>query len=128
MAEGKTPPTITLTPLGKPVRVEFGGHAVAESDGALVLREGRLPPVLYIPKADVHWNLTEATDRSTHCPYKGDATYWTVSASGQSAENAIWGYPDAIDAVAQIRDCVAFYWTKMDAWYLGSEKVAEPNF
>lgn len=128
MAEGKTPPTITLTPFGRNVRVEFGGATVADSDGALVLREGRLPPVLYIPKADVNWQLTEATDRSTHCPYKGDASYWSVSANGQTAENAIWAYPQAIDSVAAIRGCVALYWDKMDAWYLGGEKAVAADF
>lgn len=128
MAEGKTPPTITLVPFGKRVRVEFAGEAVAESDGALVLCEGKLPPVLYIPKSDVRWDLTEATSRSTHCPYKGDACYWTVSANGKAAENAIWGYPQAIDAVSSIRDCVAFYWDKMDAWYLGGEKADSLRF
>jgi len=128
MAEGKTPPTITLEPYGKSVRVEFGGETVAESGNALVLREGRLPPVLYIPKADVNWSITTATDRSTHCPYKGDASYWSVSANGQTAENAIWGYPQAIEAVSAISDCVAFYWDKMDGWYLDGAKAAAPDF
>lgn len=124
MAEGKTPPTITLEPFGNSVRVEFAGATVAESNGALVLREGRLPPVLYIPKDDVRWALTAASERSTHCPYKGDASYWNVSTNGRTAENAIWAYPQAIDSIAAIRDCVAFYWDKMDAWYLGGEKTA----
>lgn len=124
MAEGKTPPTITLEPLGQSVRVELAGATVAESDRALVLREGSLPPVLYIPKDDVRWALTTTTERSTHCPYKGDARYWSVTANGHTAENAIWAYPQAIDSVAAIRDCVAFYWDKMDAWYLGGQKAA----
>lgn len=124
MAEAKIPPTITLEPLGKSVQVAFAGETVAESDGALVLREGSLPPVLYIPRDDVQWALTAATTRSTHCPYKGDATYWSVTANGRTAENAIWAYPQAIESVAAIRGCVAFYWEKMDAWYLGGEKAA----
>lgn len=128
MSDGKTPPTITLTPLGKSVRVEFAGETVAESDGALVLREGSLPPVLYIPKADVNWALAEPTERSTHCPYKGDACYWSVSANGRAAENAVWAYPDAIEAVEAIRGCVALYWDKMDAWYLGGQKTDRPAF
>ena len=128
MQEGKEAPVITLTPIGKSVRVEFAGETIAETDGALVLREGRLPPVLYIPKAGVRWHLTEATSRSTHCPYKGDACYWSVHANGRTAENAIWRYPAAIDDVAAIRDCVAFYWDRMDAWYLGGDKVDAPEF
>ena len=128
MATGKSPPTITLDPIGKSVRVEFAGEAIAETDGALILREGRLPPVLYIPKTAVRWDLTEATSRSTHCPYKGDACYWSIHANSRTAENAIWGYPQAIDAVAPIRDCVAFYWDKMDAWYLDGVKAETPSF
>ncbi len=128
MATGKQPPKITLEPAGKPLRVEFGGETLVETDGALILREGSLPPVLYVPKADVRWDLTEATDRSTHCPYKGDAQYWSVSANGKTAENAIWSYPQPIDSVAQIANCVALYWNKMDAWYLGGEHLPEPAF
>lgn len=124
MAEAKTPPAITLEPLGQSVSVEFAGETVAESNGALVLREGSLPPVLYIPKDDVKWALTAASARSTHCPYKGDANYWNVAANGRTVENAIWAYPQAIESVAAIRECVAFYWDKMDAWYLGGEKTA----
>lgn len=128
MNNGKTRPAITLTPFGKSVRVEFAGETVAESAGALVLREGSLPPVLYIPKADVNWALAAPTERRTHCPYKGDACYWSVSVNGRAAENAIWAYPDAIEAVAAIRGCVAFYWDKMDAWYLGGQKADRPAF
>ena len=128
MADSKTPPTITLEPFGKNVRAAFAGETVADSDGALVLREGRLPPVLYIPRADVNWPVAAPTDRTTHCPYKGDACYWSVSANGRTAENAIWAYPHAIEAVAPIRDCVALYWDKMDAWYLGGEKADKPAF
>lgn len=127
MAESKQAPRITLEPIAKNLRVTFAGEVIAESDGALVLREGQLPPVFYIPKADVRWGLTVATDRSTHCPYKGDACYWSVNVNGKTVDNAIWGYPQAIDAVAPIRDCVAFYWNKMDAWYLDGQPTDAPG-
>jgi uncharacterized protein (DUF427 family) len=100
MAPAKQSPTITLLPAGAPVRIMFAGEELVNTDDALVLREGSLPPVLYIPKADVRWELTTATDRSTHCPYKGDAQYWSVSANGKTAENAIWSYPDPIESVS----------------------------
>jgi adenylate cyclase len=128
MADIKQPPKITLEPAGRPLRVEFRGETLAQSDNALILREGKLPPVLYIPKADIRWDLTEPSDRVTHCPYKGDARYWSVKANGSAAENAIWAYPDAIEAVAPIRACVALYWDKMDAWYLGDKRLERAEF
>lgn len=126
MTEQRERPRITLEPAGANLRILFGGEVLADSDAALVLREGSLPPVFYVPKKDVRWDLATPTERSTHCPYKGDAFYWSVSAGGKSAENAIWGYPDAIEAVRPIRDCVAFYWNKMDAWFLGGKALDAP--
>jgi uncharacterized protein (DUF427 family) len=128
MAPAKQSPTITLLPAGAPVRIMFASEELVNTDDALVLREGSLPPVLYIPKADVRWELTTATDRSTHCPYKGDAQYWSVSANGKTAENAIWSYPDPIESVSAIGDCVALYWDKMDAWFLGDQQLTGPTF
>jgi len=127
MADRKEPPTITLEPADARLRVEFGGEILAESDRALILREGRLAPVFYIPKDAIRWELAAPTDRVTHCPYKGDAQYWSVTAGGKTVENAIWAYPQAIDEVAPIRDCVALYWDKMDAWFLCGERLENPT-
>ena len=129
-AESAAPPPrkITLEPAPGPVRVEFAGTALAESGKALILREEGLPPAFYIPEDDVHWQAMEESDRQTYCPYKGTARYWNVRVDGRQAENAVWAYPEAIDSVAAIRNCVAFYWSRVDAWYLGDDRLTEPNF
>ncbi|MFQ5693930.1 MAG: DUF427 domain-containing protein, partial [Nitrospinota bacterium] len=59
----------------------------------------------------------------TRCPYKGDASYWTVTAGGRTAENAVWSYEDPIDEVAGIEGHMAFYWDRMDAWFEEEEEV-----
>lgn len=130
MPADSTPPprTITLEPAPARVRVEFGGTVVAETDNALILREGSLPPALYIPRGDVCWEVMTESDRQTFCPYKGTARYWSIDAGGRRAENAVWSYPQAIESVAAIRNCVAFYWDRVDAWYLGDERLESPAF
>ncbi len=128
MPQSPPPRKITLEPASDSIRVEFAGATIAETRNALILREGSYPPVAYIPRADVRWELLRDSDHQTFCPYKGTARYWSVAAGGRIAENAVWGYPQAIDAVAEIQDCVAFYWDRMDAWYLGGKPLAKPAF
>ncbi len=97
------------------VKVTFNGKLIADTQKALVLREGKLPPVLYLPREDVDTSLLQRTDHSTHCPFKGDAAYYTINAEGKSAQDAVWTYESPIPAVAQIKDHLAFYKEKMDA-------------
>jgi uncharacterized protein (DUF427 family) len=88
----------------------------------LLFETGHLP-VYYFPVDDVRMDLLEPTDRSTHCPYKGQASYWTVRAGGRMAENAVWGYQDPLPERTDIKGYVAFYWNKMDAWYEEDDEV-----
>ena len=83
---------ITITPNGKRVRVTFAGHVIADTARALSLKEASYKPVLYIPRTDADMSLLTSTDNRTHCPYKGDASYFTIAAHGRSAENAVWSY------------------------------------
>ena len=106
--------TITVEPHAGRVTVQLGGETVAETDDALELREASYPPVLYVPRADCRMGHFEATDRSTHCPFKGDARYWTLSAGDKTAENAAWAYDDPYDQVAAIASHVAFYTDKVE--------------
>jgi uncharacterized protein (DUF427 family) len=96
---------ITITPTGSRVTVTVGGQVVADTENALTLQEASYPPVQYVPLADVDPALITATDHQTYCPYKGDASYWSLP----GAANAVWGYPDPYDAVAPIKGHVAFY-------------------
>jgi len=63
------------------------------------------------------------TDHHTFCPYKGTASYWTIKVGSKVTENAVWGYPDPFDEVAAIKDFVAFYWDRVDAWYEEDEEI-----
>jgi uncharacterized protein (DUF427 family) len=107
----------------KRVRVVLGGVAVADSKRVKLLFETGHLPVYYFPIDDVRMDLLECTDKSTHCPYKGDALYWTVRVGDRTAENAVWGYRDPIPERADIKGYVAFYWNPMDAWYEEDEEV-----
>jgi uncharacterized protein (DUF427 family) len=97
------------------IRVMLGGFIVAETTKALTLHEAALPPVHYIPRSDVHMDLLERSEHRTHCPYKGDASYYTVTAGGIERENAGWSYEEPYPAVAQIKDRLAFYPNRVDA-------------
>lgn len=97
------------------VRVTFNGVVVADSDRAVEMHEGRYAPVHYFPRDDVRLDLLRRTDHHSHCPYKGDASYWTLTVAGREAENAVWSYEDPFDQVARIKDCLAFYPDRVDA-------------
>jgi|ERR687894_579856 uncharacterized protein (DUF427 family) len=106
---------ITIEPNAHRVRVVLGGVIVAETTRALTLKEATLPPVQYIPREDVEMDLLERSDRTSHCPYKGDAAYYTVTAGGIVAKNAVWTYEMPLEAVKAIAGHVAFYPNKVDA-------------
>ncbi len=106
---------ITLTDNPHRIRVVLGGFIVAETTKALTLQEATLPPVQYIPRSDVRMDLLDRTDHASHCPYKGDASYFTVTAGGLVRENAVWSYEAPFPAVAQIREHLAFYPDRVDA-------------
>lgn len=105
------------------VRVKFGGEIIADSKRVMMLRETGHRPVYYFPREDVRMDLLTATERTTHCPLKGDAAYWTVKVGDKVAENAVWSYPDPIPEQTGLKGYLAFYWHKMDAWYEEEEEV-----
>lgn len=105
---------ITISQHPKHVRVHFNGRVVAESDRALALKEASYPAVLYIPREDADMTAFRRTAHATHCPYKGDAAYYSLVADGREAENAVWSYEEPYPAVAEIKDHLAFYPNKVD--------------
>jgi uncharacterized protein (DUF427 family) len=105
---------ITITPNPKRLRVTFAGQVVAETARALTLQEASYPPVQYIPREDADAALLKRTERSTHCPYKGDASYYSIEAGGRRAENAIWSYETPYPAMEQIAGHLAFYPDRVD--------------
>jgi uncharacterized protein (DUF427 family) len=106
---------ITIAPHPKRLTVRFNGVVIAESQNALELREADYPAVAYIPRSDVSMERLLASDHSSHCPYKGDASYFSLAADGAHAENAVWSYQDPYPAMAEIKDHVAFYSDRVDA-------------
>jgi uncharacterized protein (DUF427 family) len=105
------------------VRATFGGETVVDSRRAMLLHEGTHLPVYYFPEEDVRMDLLEPTDHSTHCPYKGDASYWSLRLAGKKAENAAWSYPAPLDGAPPLAGYFAFYWDKLDAWFEEDEQV-----
>lgn len=107
--EPSTAHPITITPAGKRIRVRWNGKVVAETAHALDLKEASYPVVHYIPRGDADMSLFEKTTRSTHCPFKGDASYFTLTDGSATADNAVWSYEAPFPAVKAIADHLAFY-------------------
>lgn len=97
------------------VVVSVAGRVIADTRDAVMLREADYPPVAYIPLADVDTSLLERTDHASYCPYKGECSYYSIPVGGERSINAVWEYRAPYDAVAQIRDMVAFYPDRVDA-------------
>lgn len=91
------------------VTVTFNGHTIADTRAARTLHERSLPPVLYIPRDDVRMNLLERTQHHTHCPYKGQASYYTIVAGDERATNAVWTYEHPIPMAEEVAGMLAFY-------------------
>jgi uncharacterized protein (DUF427 family) len=106
---------ITLTPNRERVLVRVGGALIADTRAALTLKEASYPPVQYIPRKDVDMNLLQRTDHSTYCPFKGDASHYSIPSGGEKSVNAVWSYENPYPAVGQIKDYVAFYPSRVDA-------------
>ena len=110
-------PDHPITVVANPNRVvvSVAGRVVANSDRALTLQESDYPAVQYIPLTDVDPALLQRTDNATYCPYKGDASYYSLAIGGTRTENAVWTYEQPYPAVAAIKDHVAFYPDRVDA-------------
>jgi adenylate cyclase len=108
---------IRFEPCRKRVRVEFNGARVADSQRALVVHETRLAPAYYFPAEDVRMDLLAKTEFATHCPFKGNASYWTLKVGDQVAENAAWAYEEPYREAEKIRGYLSFYRTKISALY-----------
>ena len=106
---------ITIERNLKRVVVSIDGSVLADSRDALILREAGYPAVQYIPRKDVDMTLLERSAHTTYCPYKGDCAYFSVPSGGERAINAVWTYEAPYDAVAAIRNRLAFYPEGVDA-------------
>ena len=106
---------ITIEPTHGRVRVRVMGETVADTRAALRLRESNYPAVQYIPLEDVVQEVLTRTDTHTYCPYKGDASYYSVTtAAGATVDDVIWTYERPHAAVREIAGHVAFYPDRAD--------------
>lgn len=106
---------ITVTPNSARIVVTVAGKVVADTTRALSLQESTYPAVQYIPIEDVDVALLERTETHTYCPYKGEASYYSIPAGGDRSTDAIWVYEQPHDAVKEIKDHVSFYPDRVDS-------------
>jgi uncharacterized protein (DUF427 family) len=105
---------IAISPAKHRVRITHGGRVIADTRRALTLHEASYPVVHYIPREDVDMSALSRTDHATHCPYKGDAAYYSVAVDGSPSANAIWTYEAPFAAVGSIAGHLAFYPQRVD--------------
>lgn len=105
---------ISVVPNPRRVRVTFGGKTIADTTRALTLSEAGYAPVQYIPREDADMSALTATTQVTHCPYKGEANYFSVTAGDRTAANAVWSYQQPFPAVKEIAGRLAFYPHRVD--------------
>ncbi len=102
---------------GRNVQIEFNGVVVANSERAVLFKESRLPPVYYFPREDVRMDLMQRARYRTHCPFKGNASYWTLKVGDREAENSVWSYENPIEEAASIKGYLAFWLEKLGVTY-----------
>ena len=126
-----TPPgpdhPIDIARAGTRMRAMFMGHVIADTDDALILKEADLPPVVYFPKEDVSMEYFSRTERLTHCPYKGEAAYYTLLMNGEFAENAVWTYEEPYPAMERIRGRLAFYPDKVEVYAVTDQPARDAS-
>ena len=108
---------------GRRLRALVGDRVVLDTTSAKFLYETGIPPVPYVPIGDFDHDLLERTDHTTHCPFKGDASYWSVRVGDRLLENAVWTYEDPLPEAAWLRGHAALYWKLADGWLVEEEAV-----
>src|SRR2546421_8320169 len=112
-----------IEPGTRRVRVEFNGAWLGDSARALLVHETRLPPAYYFPREDVQLGLLEKSRLVTHCPFKGNATYWSVRVGSSVAEDAAWSYDEPYADAAPIRGFISFHPERVSAIYEGDDEI-----
>jgi len=104
-------------------RARFANHVIADSADALVLQEASYPPVVYFPRDDVSMEYMGRSDLRTTCPYKGEASYYTLRMDSQIEDNAVWSYEDPYPAMTEIAGYLAFYPDKVEVYAVDEDAV-----
>jgi len=116
---------ITVTANPKRLQVLYQGHVIVDSAKALTLQESTYPAAIYFPSEDAEMSFFGRTDHQTHCPYKGDASYFSLNMDGHLAENAVWTYEEPYPAMESIRGLLAFYPNQVEIVEVGD--AARPD-
>jgi uncharacterized protein (DUF427 family) len=106
--------TIDIKELDAHVVVEIDGVVVAESGEVVVLRETGLPPRYYLPLEHVRSDVLRETPKQTECPWKGEASYWSVELDDATHDNVVWTYTSPIESAAAIEGRLAFFNERVD--------------
>lgn len=106
---------ISIEPNAGRVIVHVAGRVVADTQNALILKESKYPPVLYIPRSDADMSLLQLTLHTSYCPYKGDCSYYSIPSGGTKTTNAVWSYEKPYAAVSHIGRHLAFYPDRVDS-------------
>jgi uncharacterized protein (DUF427 family) len=121
--DGAPPHRIFFERYPRRLRAVVGDRVLVDTVGARLLHETAIAPVVYVPLADVDPAVLTRTDTSTHCPFKGDASYWTVTVGERVIRDVLWAYEEPLPAAEWLRGYGAFYWDRIDAWYVEDEQV-----
>lgn len=114
---------LLMHPFPRRVRAVLGGETVLDTIRGVLLHESNILPRFYVPLEDVRADLLERTDHATHCPFKGDASYWTVRTGDRVAVNAVWAYEEPIGQAQWLHGLVSVYHEAMDAWFDEDEEI-----
>lgn len=105
------------------IRGTFAGETIVDTSNARLLHESTLLPVYYFPERDVRMDMLVASDRTSHCPHKGDAIYWSLRIGDRTHADAAWAYPNPIESAPFLKDHLAFYWRALDEWFAEDEQL-----
>ena len=114
---------VDLVPCAKRIRATFADQTVFDTQRAVVMCETAHIALYYVPREDADLSMMTRTDHSSFCPFKGHASYYTLSVGDHSSENAVWSYEDPFDEAIGIRGWLAFYWNKFDHWFEEDEEA-----
>lgn len=114
---------LLMHPFPRRVRAELAGETVLDTRGGVLLHETGLAPQLYVPEADVRADLLERSQLNTYCPFKGQASYYSVRVGDRLERDAVWYYPSPIDTAPWLKGYLALYWTRMDRWLDEDDEV-----
>lgn len=116
---------ISFEPSRRRARARFAGHVIADTDDALIVHEAGLAAVVYFPRDAVEMDYFGETERTSRCPYKGEARYWTLTMEGKILENVAWAYDTPLEGMEALQGRVAFYDDKVEVYFIDQDELGK---